>query len=190
MTCPSHHTRRTALITLAALLAAGCTGGLTKDVQASDPAVFAAGRSYAIEAQETPAATELAGRVRAAVETEIAKSLGGKGYQRAEPAAAQLKVTYRLVPLGSHLREDRVSPALESHVSVGPGDPYGGYVPASGAEATEKFGMLLLTVTDVKSGNVVWQATSEGSATSKSSIVSAATKAAHAVLEKVPQAAR
>ena len=190
MACFSNFTRRTALITLVALLAAGCTGGVTKDVQASDPTTFAAGRSYSIEAQEAPAASELAARVRAAVETEIAKSLGDKGYQRAEPATAQLKITYRLVPLGSHLREERVSPALESHVSVGQGDPYGGYVPPAGGEATEKFGMLLLTVTDVKSGNVVWQATSEGSGTSKSSVVSAATRATHAVLEKVPPAAR
>jgi len=186
----SDHVRGTALITLAVVLAAGCMGGLTKDIQASDPAAFAAGRSYAIEAQDAPATSALGERVRAAVESEIAKSLGAKGYQRVEPATAQLKVVYRLVPMGSRARDERVPAALTGKVSVGAGDPFGGYRPPAGADAAEKLGMLLVTVTDVKSGKVVWQATSEGSATSGDSAVSAATQATHALLDKVPRAAR
>jgi hypothetical protein len=181
---------RAALIAPLALLAVGCASPLTNDIQASDPATFAAGRSYAIEPQETPAASPLAASVRAAVESEITKSLGSKGYEPVGQTAAQLKITYRLVPTGSRPREERVPEALAAHVSMGAGDPYSGYRPPAGADAPEKFGMLLLTVTDVKSGKVVWQATSEGSATSESSVVSVATQATRAVLDKVPRAAR
>ncbi len=181
---------RCVLYTLVALVLAACATGLTNTIQEGDPTLFAAAHSYAITSPEPPAATAQGAQLRETVESQITKSLEGKGYQRADAGTAQLKVSYQLVPLGTRLRDERVPAAVAAHVNTGPGDPYGGYRPPAGADASEKFGMLMLSVTDAKTGSVVWQGSSEGVVTSRRSMLNAARQATSEILAKAPKAAQ
>jgi hypothetical protein len=159
-------------------------------VQSTDAAAIARASTFAIEAP--PAASDAVAsadvaRLRAAVESEIGRSLAAKGYRPAERATADLWIAYRLVPMGRIAREDRENPIAASRPSMGPGDPYGTYEPLAGAGGGERLGMLLVTITDARSGAIVWQATSEGMATTSASAARGAARGTHAALAKLPQ---
>jgi Domain of unknown function (DUF4136) len=175
-------------LVLAALVAA-CAAPETL-LQSTDTAAIATASTYAIEAAppvDPNASSSEAKQIRSALESEIAKTLEAKGY-RAASTGADLKVSVRVAPTGRMAREESVDPNVHVPTAVGPGDPYGGYRPFTGAEGGERLGMLLLTITDTRSSAIVWQATSEGSATGTASAISAVKRAAHAALEKIPKA--
>jgi hypothetical protein len=183
LTCASRVV--TATVTLAAWLAA-CAAPETL-VQSVDATAIGSATTYSLEPPPAPAASDEGRQLRGAVETELGHSLEAKGF-RALPAGADLKVAFRLVPTGRVDRDERAHPRAEARTPVGPGDPYGGYRPLAGADGGERLGMLLVTITDTRSGAIVWQATSEGSATGTASATAAVTRAAHAALEKLPHA--
>jgi hypothetical protein len=161
-------------------------------VQSIDTKAFAAATTFGIEAPDASAASDpgYTERLQTAVESEIAQTLSAKGYQRSALAEADLKISYRLASMGRVARDERQDARAEARTSLGPGDPYGEYQPLTGSSAGARRGMLLVTITDGKSGAVVWQATSEGVASSSTSAVAAVTRSAHAALAKVPAAQR
>ena len=114
----------------------------------------------------------------------------GNPLQIAALANDDLRVSYRLASLGRVAPEDRENPMSEPRTSVGPGDPSSEYVPLSGTGVGARQGILLVTITEAKTGAVVWQATSEGIASSTASAVSAVTRGTQAALEKVPAASK
>jgi len=182
--------RITALLAVLVLLGA-CAAPETL-LLSTDSGTIAAASGFAIVAP--PAGTIGAAnsheseRLRAAVEDEITRTPRAKGYRLADPTVADLKIEYRLVPEGRVPREDRENTVAESRVSTGPGDPYGTYRPLAGTGAGERRGMLLLTITNVKSGATVWQATNEGVVAGTSSAVHAAVRGTRAALAKIPEA--
>lgn len=177
------------LVALAVLVACAAPETL---VQSIDTAAIAAATTFGIEAPDASGASDpgYAEQLQAAVEAEIVRTLSAKGYQQVALAQAELKVSYRLASMGRVARDERENPQAESRTSLGPGDPYGNYQPLAGTGAGTRRGMLLVTITTAKSGAVVWQATSEGTATSASSAIGMATRGARAALAKVPTAQR
>jgi hypothetical protein len=173
------------LVPLALLVACAAPETL---VQSIDAAAIAAATTFGIEAPDASGATDpaLAERLQAAVESEITRALSAKGYQHAALAGADLKVSYRLASMGRVARDERENPQAESRTTLGPGDPYGSYHPLAGTGAGARRGMLLVTITNAKSGAVVWQATSEGVATSTTSAVGAVERSVRAALAEVP----
>lgn len=156
-------------------------------VQSVDAAAIGSATTYSLESPATPPATDEARQLRGAVESELGRGLAAKGF-RAAPVGADLAVAFRLVPTGRVDRDEREHPRAEARTPVGPGDPYGGYRPLAGADGGERLGMLLVTITDTRTGAIVWQATSEGSATGTASAMAAVTRAARAALDKLPHA--
>jgi len=180
-------------IRLIAMLA--CLGACAAPETLVEPgniAAFAAAATYAVDAPDLGDAADrgTAERMHAAVESEITRALSGKGYERAALAAADLKVSYRLASMARVPREAREDPQAESRTRLGPGDPYGDYQPLAGTGGGMRRGLLLLTITDVKSGAVVWQATSEGEATSTAAAVGAVGRGARVALSRIPAAQR
>jgi hypothetical protein len=183
--------RRLPLLLAPLALLAACAAPETL-VQSIDTAAFAAATTYGIEAPDASGAADpaYAEKMQAAVEGEIVRTLSAKGYQQVALAHAELKVSYRLASMGRVARDERENPQAESRVSAGPGDPYGNYQPLAGTGAGTRRGMLLVTITTAKSGAVVWQATSEGTATSASSAIGMAVRSARAALANAPSAQR
>jgi len=161
-------------------------------VQPVDASAFATASTFAVEAPDVAGTADrgAAERLRAAVEEEVTRVMSAKGYQPAALGAADLRVTCRLASMGRVAREDREDPQAESRPKMGAGDPYGGYEPLAGTGAGARRGLLLVTITDVKSGAVILQATSEGVATSTSSAAREVARGARTALEKVPDARR
>lgn len=159
-------------------------------VQSIDTSAFATATTFGIEAPDASAASDpgYAERLQAAVESEIVRTLSAKGYHRSAFAEADLKISYRLASMGRIARDDRENAWAESRTSLGPGDPYAPYQPLAGTSAGARHGMLLVTITDAKSGAVVWQATSEGVASSSTAAIGVVTRSAHAALAKIPAA--
>jgi hypothetical protein len=185
----------TRFIMLSALIAFLCACAAPETLLVStDSATIAAASSFAIEAPP-PAmagaadAGEVA-RLHTAVQDEITRTLSSKGYRLADASVADLKIAYRLVPMGRVPRLDRENTVAESRVSTGAGDPYGTYRPLAGTGGGERLGMLLLTIVDAKSGATVWQATNQGEATGTSSAVRAVVRGTRAALAKIPAAHR
>ena len=161
-------------------------------VQSTDAASFASAATFSVETPDSTGASDpaLAGRLHAAVESEIVRLLSAKGYHQVGVAQADLKVAYRLASMGRAARDDRENPQAESRTSLGPGDPYGDYHPLGTTGAGARQGMLLVTITNAKSGTIVWQATSEGAASSTSSAIGEVTRSARAALKNIPSAQR
>jgi Domain of unknown function (DUF4136) len=177
------------LVPLALLVACAAPETL---VQSIDTTAITAAATFGIEAPDASGAADpaYAERLQAAIEGEIVRTLSAKGYRQVALAQAELKVSYRLAPMGRVARDERENPQAESRTSMGPGDPYGNYQPLAGTGAGTRQGMLLVTITAAKSGAVVWQATSEGTATSASSAIGMAARSARAALAKIPTAQR
>jgi hypothetical protein len=163
-------------------------------VQSIDAPVLSAASTFAIDPPPLgttgSANPNEAARLRAAIEGEITRVLGSKGYEIADPESADLKVAYRLAFMGRLPRNEREDAVAESRVATGPGDPYGTYRPLPEAAEGERPAMLLVTITDRKSSAIVWQATNEGLATSTASAVGEVSRATRAALAKVPTAQR
>ncbi len=158
-------------------------------LQTTDASAFQAARSYVIEVPPAPdvndSGADLARRLRAAVEGEITRSLNAKGY-RVAASDADLSVAYKIAATGRGSREAADHPRGVVRPSVGAGDPYAAYRPLAGTGVGDRTGMLLVMITSAKTGAVVWQATSEGSATSDASAERAVTRGTQAALAKLP----
>jgi len=184
--------RLTAIFMLCVFVGA-CAGPQTL-IESTDAATLAAASSFAIDpppSGTTGAATPQEGlRLRAAIEGEITQIFINKGYRLADPQAADLVVTYRLVYMGRVKRDDHEDVIAESRVAGGPGDPYGTYQPIPESAQGERREMLLVTIADRKSSAIIWQATNEGLATGTSSAVSEVSRAARVTLAKLPHSHR
>lgn len=177
---------RLALLLPAALVAACAAAPLTSTVQASDPAAFAAARTFAVQGPP-PGGLVLDDELRAGVEAGLAEALQQRGY-RAVSGDADLTVSWQVAPTGRIYQDAPSRPALEAHTPVGPGDPYAAYRAPAGAGEGTVSGLLLVTVKNVR-GDVVWQATSEGAAPGKASAARSASRAAKGALKGIPASA-
>lgn len=166
------------------LIAACASAPITSTVQASDPAAFAQARTFVL-AGPPEGGIALDPKLRAAVESGLAEGLRRHGYAPAA-GAADLRVDWRVAPMGRVSQDASSRPALEAHTPIGPGDPYAGYRAPAGADAGANAGMLLVTISNA-SGAVVWQATSEGMATGAASAVRGAGRAAKSAVAGAPK---
>jgi hypothetical protein len=159
-------------------------------VQSTDVAAFAGASTFAIQLPPpgtTGAATPTEGaRLRTAIEGEIVRVLGSKGYHPADPGAADLLVTYRLAYMGRLRLDEKEDVVAESRVALGSGEPYGTYRPLPETAQGARRELLLVTITDRKSARIIWQATNDGLATGTASAVGEVSGAARATLAKVP----
>jgi hypothetical protein len=176
------------------ILLAGALGGCAAPpavIESADGATLSAASTFTIDPpplDTTGAATSREGsRLRAAIEGEIVRSLGHKGYHLADPQSAQLVVAYRLASMGRVPREDREDAIAESRVASGPGSPYRPYQPLPEQAEGARREMLLLTIADRQSARIVWQATNEGLATSTASAISVVSGATRGALAKLPK---
>ena len=175
------------------IVISACTAPQTL-VESIDVTALSAASSFAIDPPPqgtTGAATRNEGaRMRAAIESEIARVLGGKGYRLSDPQLADLVVTYRVVYMGRVKRDEHENAVAESRVGPATGDPYGTYQPLPESAQGERREMLLVTIADRKSARIVWQATNEGLATGTASAVSEVSRAARGAFEKLPRSRR
>ena len=115
---------------LAGIVVGACAAPQTL-VESIDVAALSSASTFAIDPPPpgtTGATTPQEGtRLRTAIEGEIARTLGRKGYRLTDPQSAELLVAYRLVYMGRVKRDEREDAVAQSRVAPGPGDPYGAY---------------------------------------------------------------
>lgn len=184
---------RTVLSVILGALVSACAAPQTL-IQSADSAALSAAATFAIEPPPlgtTGAATPHEGeRLRTAIEGEITRVLGGKGYRLADTQSADLLVSYRVVYMGRLARDAHEDVVAESRVTPGAGDPYGVYRPLPESAQGERRELLLVTIADRASATVVWQATNEGLATGTASVLGEASRATREALAKVPKSRR
>jgi len=172
-----------ACLTIAAGVGACATP--TTLVQSTDVAALASARTYVVESPAGVSSDEGV-RVSHRISEEIGQILDARGF-RATASEADLKVSFRVVPGGRRAREEPEKARIGARTAVGPGDPFEAYTPFNDAEGDQRIRVLLLAITDNRSGAIVWQTTTECDVTSTASALSQAGRATRAALSKVPR---
>lgn len=185
---------------LAALLAlcAGCTlvgTGGTTEMQVTDSAAFAHARTYRIVPSTDPIPgidDATSAQVRAAIESALGAELDRKGYRRVDGAtagSADLRVQYRAASVSRVERDAQPAPKLAQLTTVGGDSAATGYEPLAGAAKSSAFGRLVVYINDDRSGQVVWQGTTEGESVGKFMVREQAGRAAARLVRDAPRSA-